>query len=388
MSKIAIDVSCWQNYRGNGRFTRELVTSMVRQYNHDHEFIFITDEITAKQASFPTGVIIKSIKTKIQPIEAASSTTNRSVLDVLKFSQEMLRCQPDVIFFPSPYTYFPVFNQSPVVLCLHDTMTETLPELFFDSPKSQIFWQMKLWLARKQAQKIVCPSNSAKHDVANFFKIPVEDIAQINEAPAPQFTPINNQELIDKTLNRYKIPVNSKIILYVGGVSPHKNLDRLVKSLKQLENKNWQLVIVGDYVNDSYLDCYDQLKSLIEDLHLSSRINFTGYVPDNHLVCLYNAATILVLPSLDEGFGLPVIEAMACGTPVAVSKHGSLPEIVADAGLIFDPLNTDEMTRSVSRLLNDSNLRNSLSQKGIKRSSLYSWEKAAEKIMKILIDVM
>ena len=122
----------------------------------------------------------------------------------------------------------------------------------------------------------------------------------------------------------------------------------------------------------------------IEQFNLSNRIHFTGYIDDCDLVYFYNAAKFLILPSLDEGFGLPVIEAMACGTTVAVSKYGALPEVVADAGLIFDPLSVEDIAQGIDRLLNEPELHHSLSQKTLTRVKLYSWETAAQQLMKVL----
>ncbi|MDH3903927.1 MAG: glycosyltransferase family 4 protein, partial [Xanthomonadales bacterium] len=150
---------------------------------------------------------------------------------------------------------------------------------------------------------------------------------------------------------------------------------------------NAQLVIIGDEKRDSYLICGQELRETVAQLGLSERVVFTGFVPDDDLVAIYNAATLLVLPSFDEGFGLPVIEAMACGTPVAVSQIGALEELVGNAGLVFDPENLDDLASTIERLLRSEDLQKSLRQRGLERVRHYSWRRAAEQTMSVLLEV-
>jgi glycosyltransferase involved in cell wall biosynthesis len=139
------------------------------------------------------------------------------------------------------------------------------------------------------------------------------------------------------------------------------------------------LVLVGDHTDDSFYGCYEELVALCRQLELTERVTFTGFVPDEHLVALYNAATLVVLPSFNEGFGLPVVEAMACGVPVAASRRGSLPEVVGSAGVLFDPGDHGEMASVLVRLLDDSALRQHLRAEGLRRAENFSWKAAATK---------
>ena len=130
--------------------------------------------------------------------------------------------------------------------------------------------------------------------------------------------------------------------------------------------------------------CYDELRALAQELEISERITFTGYVPDPDLVLLYNASTLFILPSFSEGFGLPVVEAMACGLPVTASSRNSIPEVLGDAGILFDPTQPREMTDSMTRLLTDQTLRDELRARGRKQARLYTWERGAQQMMEIL----
>lgn len=383
--RILVDASCWENRRGYGRFTRELTASLVAAFGGEHEFVLLTDRDTAARSCFPNGARIEAVATSEQPIRAASSTGARSIADMLRFGWSARRQRADVVFFPAPYTYFPILDGAPVVLCLHDTMTETRPELFFATAPARRRWRLKLWLARHQARRIVSPSERSRSAVAQQFGMPIEAIGRIGEGTGAAFVPTRDAAAIRTTLERHGLATPPPIVLYVGGVSPHKNLEGLVHALARVESE-CQLVIVGDVANDSYLSSGPRLRAVIDRMDLGARVSFTGYVSDPDLVALYHAATMLVQPSFDEGFGLPVLEAMACGTPVAVSTRGALPDLVGDAGLLFDPEDVGQMAATIDRVLRDGEIREHLQQRGRARASEHSWQRAAEQTMSVLAD--
>jgi glycosyltransferase involved in cell wall biosynthesis len=145
----------------------------------------------------------------------------------------------------------------------------------------------------------------------------------------------------------------------------------------------WHLVLAGDYAQDSFHGCYREIVALIGQLGLRDRVTFTGFIPEGHLPALYQAATLLVLPSFDEGFGLPAVEAMACGLPVAASRRGSLPEVLGPAGLFFDPEDWGDMTAAVLALLGDPCLRERLGAEGRRRAGRFSWKAAADGVVRL-----
>jgi glycosyltransferase involved in cell wall biosynthesis len=179
------------------------------------------------------------------------------------------------------------------------------------------------------------------------------------------------------------MPAKTPIVLYVGGISPHKNLDGLLHAFARLEEGRAHLAIVGDHSGDGFLGCYPQLLQLRARLGLESKVTFTGFVPDDDLAVLYNAATVLALPSFDEGFGLPAVEAMACGLAVAASRTGSLSEIVGPAGVFFDPRDHAMMAEALRRVLDDPRLRADLSAEGLRRASLFTWSAAARDTVRL-----
>ncbi|NOT46371.1 MAG: glycosyltransferase family 4 protein, partial [Acidobacteria bacterium] len=144
-----------------------------------------------------------------------------------------------------------------------------------------------------------------------------------------------------------------------------------------------KLVLVGDYKDDPFFSAYPQLKSQASNLELNEKVVFTGYIPDEDLAYLYNAATLLVFPSLEEGFGLPAIEAMACGTPVAASSTGSLPEVLGPVGRYFDPTRVEDMVSVIQELLLDEPIRKKMKADGLERSEGFRWKRAAEDTLSI-----
>jgi glycosyltransferase involved in cell wall biosynthesis len=144
-----------------------------------------------------------------------------------------------------------------------------------------------------------------------------------------------------------------------------------------------KLVLVGDYKDDPFLSAYPALRERVDELGLADSVIFTGFVSDADLVQMYNAATLVVLPSLDEGFGLPAVEAMACGAPVAASNKGSLPEVLGDVGAYFNPLDAGDISSVIRSLLADDDKRARLGERGVMRSRMFRWERSAFETLSI-----
>lgn len=197
------------------------------------------------------------------------------------------------------------------------------------------------------------------------------------------YKPINDNHVLDSTKIRYNI--TNKFILHVGSLNPRKNLSRLIEAYARLHEvilDEYQLVIVGKRIWKT-----DEIFTKVKQLGLENKFVFTGFVNDDDLPLLMNAADLLVFPSLYEGFGIPPLEAMACGTPVTASNTSSIPEVVADAALLFDPYNVEEMSAAMYKVLTDEQLQGKLRQKGFERVRQFSWEKAARETLAVYEEV-
>ncbi|MDR4499610.1 MAG: glycosyltransferase family 4 protein [Candidatus Scalindua sp.] len=383
--KIGIDASCWANKRGYGRFTREMLTALFEQ-DKENEYVLFMDSATACQSNLPSHVECIAIDLSQSPTQAASASGRRSITDMLKMGREVAKVNLTLFFYPSVYTYFPIFNRIKKIVAIHDVIAEKFPQLVFTNRINRTFWNIKVWFAIKQANLIMTVSEFSKQGIMEYFGMSGDTIGVVSEAADKSFRPIHESYLLTDILARFNLDITSKFILYVGGIAPHKNLSTLVKAYSKLINntvhKDIKLVLVGDYEKDVFLIDKD-LDVLLKQLHLADRIIFTGFVSDEELVYFYNAATVFVLPSFIEGFGLPAIESMACGTPVIGSKTTSLPEVVGSAGLFFDPNSPDELLDHLVTVIEDEELRKDLTKRSLHRSAEFSWSKSALETLRV-----
>ena len=179
----------------------------------------------------------------------------------------------------------------------------------------------------------------------------------------------------------HEIPLDAQLLVHVGGMNAHKNILGLLKAMPQIiaAEPETHLALVGDTSGKGFWDNVDELKAFVAAApQLSAHVHFTGYLSDPDLAELLNASDALVFPSLWEGFGLPAVEAMACGIPVLASRRGSLPEVVGDAGLLFEPEDPDAIANCVIGFLRDEELRAKLARKAVERSKLFTWSRGAK----------
>lgn len=375
--RIGIDASCWGNKRGFGRFTRELLEAVL-EIDNQNEYLFFIDANTAAETSLPEQVQTIAAQTETSQIKTAADG-RRSVKDLLIMSREVWRHNLDVFFFPAVYSYFPIFNRTKIIVTLHDVIADHNPKLIFPNAKSKFFWKLKQNIAVRQSDLILTVSEYSKSQIKDYFKLSDSRLRVINEAARPVFKVLPRDGRMFETLEKFCLKSDDKFLLAVGGISPHKNLDGLVSAFKKLSEKHSELklVLVGDYKDDPFFSAYPSLKKQIAEANLDDKVIFTGFVSDEDLAVLYNAATLLVFPSFEEGFGLPAMEAMACGTPVAASDSSSLPEVLGEAGRFFDPRNMENMTNVIGEILSDVEILNQMKTSGLNRAQNFTWKKSA-----------
>ncbi|MBW0008189.1 MAG: glycosyltransferase family 4 protein [Sphingomonas sp.] len=376
---ICVDATSWANDRGFGRFTRELLKALlVRDEGFKYTLLF--DQLPNE--ALPSGPEILTARTGRGLNQAAVGSEARSPAYFLQMGRLARTVPYDVFFFPTLYSYFPLLQRKPCVVCYHDATAERFPELLFPTRRNHWLWRAKTALAHLQTTRAMTVSETSAADLETIHKFPRSRIDVVTEAADDTFRVIEKASARKKARSRQGIPKDAHLLIHVGGMNAHKNILGLLKAMPKIisAEPKTHLALVGDTSGKGFWDNVEELRAFVEGHHpLSSHVHFTGYVGDADLALLMNASDALIFPSLWEGFGLPAVEAMSCGIPVlASSRGGSLPEIVGDAGLLFDPESPDAIASCVIRFLADGAVRARLAKNALKRSRLYSWERAAQ----------
>jgi len=286
------------------------------------------------------------------------------------------------MFFPAVYSWFPSPLNLPTVLTLHDAIAEHFPDLVFPDKRGRLLWAIKMKLARWQASRVMTVSNAAKQEIVEYLKVKADCIDVLSEAADARFKPVVDANQRTDARKRANLPVDARMIVYVGGLAPHKNIPGLLKAFTQTMDEGGvedvHIALVGDIAGGGFHSHYEELAAMVRaDDRLARRVHFTGFVTDNDLVALYSDALAVCLPSFSEGFGLPAIEAMACGVPVLASTQGAIPEVVGDAGIYFDPYNIDQFAAAIHRIASETDTLEQLRKKASERAATFTWANAA-----------
>ena len=295
--------------------------------------------------------------------------------------------RPDVFFTPSHYA--PRFSSCPSVISIMDLSFIHYPELFLKKD----LHQLRSWTAYsvKKAVKIFTISQFSKKEIIKYYQLPEDKVIvtypgydekryQVSSIESQKYLP-RRQAGVSRIKNKYNI--SDDYILFVGTLQPRKNIVRLIEAfnaiIKKYHNEIIQLVLVG---KKGWL--YDDIFATIKKLGLEKKVIFADFVTNDDLPYLYYGARCFVLPSLYEGFGIPAVEAMACGCPVVVSNVSSLPEIVGDAGILVDPQKVKDIAEGIYNAGFNELKRRELIKKGLSRAKWFNWEKCAAKALEIL----
>jgi len=275
----------------------------------------------------------------------------------------------------------PLLSPVDMIVTIHDLVAQALPQLY--KPKENLAWKFKMELVRKiahQAKYIITSSESSKKDVVCYLGVSEHKIEVIYAGVESSFCPVFDPQQLNEVRERYNIP--EEFLLYLGGIDPRKNIFNLLEAFRALllcGYRHLSLVIAGAIEHQIE---YPQLLRWLKELELEHKVRLIGFVSQQDLPALFSLARVFLFPSLYEGFGLPPLEAMACGTPLVTSSNSSLAEVVGDAGVYVDPHSPEDIAGGIKILLSQPELRKSLQQKGIKRAKLFSWEKTAQKILR------
>jgi glycosyltransferase involved in cell wall biosynthesis len=372
MLRVGIDGGCWANRRGYGRFLRELLEALASRDDRIEYTIFLDSE-GWQSFDLHDRVHAVLVETSSSVGGAATAGGRRSLRDVIRMSLAVARHDFDIFFFPSVYSYFPLVRPTRMLLGIHDTIADRRPELAFASKREWRFWKWKVRLALAQADLVLTVSDYSRRTIQEHFGLDRERLRVITEAASLRFKP-------DGDANQ-----DEPYILYVGGISPNKNLPRLIRAFEKVKGAfpQLRLILAGDHSGDGFKSCYEELTEEIEVCGLGTDVLFTGFVPEDELPALYSGALLFAFPSLDEGFGLPVLEAMACGTAVVASAGNSLEEVVGDAAVLVNPLDEADIARGLTEVLTDPTRARELRKKSLRRASVFSWDHSADQLVEV-----
>lgn len=370
--RICIDVSAAVHRRaGLGRYAHELISALLR--NHDKEYSYTAFYHQRHKAHLDSPIdrlpqLTTSLSARPWRLRTALAYFTLLGMDGMF---------PNVDLFHATEHLLPRLRQRRSVFTLHDLIFQFDP----DSHTALNIAYLKTMVPRfmRAADAVISVSECSKRDAIRIYNVPSDKIHVISEGVDSRFKPVDDAAQIESIRQRYDLP--KQFILHVGTIEPRKNLPILFEALKQLDNCS--LVIAGKtgWLTDSIF------KSLNE-LGVKKRVRFTGYVPDENLPTLISAANILAMPSKYEGFGLPVLEAMACGTPVIASNTSSLPEVGGDAALYAAPDDVSAWVQTIKRVLGDAALRASMREQGLRQAAKFTWDSTAQQTLEVYKHVM
>jgi glycosyltransferase involved in cell wall biosynthesis len=369
---IAIDATIIrEEITGTGFYITNLINGLVKIDSLNDYYIFGDEENLKKYINIEDKNNFKIIHKRFK------SRIIRVLWEYFIFSFKLKELKIGILHSPNYIT--PLFKFGfKVILTIHDLTFLLFPEKY-PITKRLLFSKM-LPIFIKISDKIIAVSENTKNDLLRFFKIPDNKISVTHESYPEYYNDRIDEERAIEVLNRYGI--HKEFILFVGMIEPRKNILTLLKAFVELDKVlDLDLVIIGK--KGWYYKEIEQYIIDIEYLKLKNNIRFTGYVSEQELNCFYKSASMFVYPSLYEGFGLPPLQAMACGTPVITSNISSLPEVVGNAAIKINPDSLEELTESIKLVYGDRDLRELLIKKGLERAALFNLETIAHNTLSV-----
>ena len=378
--RIGVDASCWANGRGYGRYTRELLSAMV-PLAPDDEFVFFVDPLADRRLDLvaPNARRVR-VAQGVSPTEAAAASGSRSPLDMLRLTWAVWREPVDVFFSPSVYTFFPLPPGQRAVVCIHDAIADRYPELTLPSTRARLFWRAKVRLAIRQARLILTVSDFARDELMAVLGVPRDRIRVAVEAPAPTYRPSPPAE-VAAAAQRLGLPPGARWLTYVGGFSPHKHVDVIVRAHGALARQCGAaapfLLLIGATSGDAFLGDQPRIRQAIAEAGTEALVRWTGFVPDEELRPLHTGSIALLLPSACEGFGLPAVEAAACGAPVVATTASPLPQLLEGGGLFVPPGDQAALTAALGQLVAHEPARRAMGARARERAAALTWDRCA-----------
>jgi len=365
--RVCIDVSAAVHRRaGLGRYVHELIAALVEQGAHEYTaFYHQRGEAHLAPPIDRLPQLTTSLTVRPWRLRTALAYFSGLGMDAMFAGVDVFHATEHLL---------PRLRRVRSVFTLHDLIFQFDP----DSHKRLNIAFLRTMMPRflRAADAIIAVSECSKRDAVRIYNMPADKIWVIYEGVDPRFEPIDDVAQLASIRRKYNLP--QRFVLHLGTIEPRKNLTLLFEALTALNVERHALVVAG---KTGWLT--DPIFARIGELGLQDRVLFTGYVPDEDLPALLSAASVLVMPSKYEGFGLPVLEAMACGTPVIASNASSLPEVGGDAALYAPPDDPSAWAELISRVLKDAALRASMREKGLRQAAKFRWDIAARQTAEV-----
>jgi len=372
--KIGIDCRMFSSkFTGIGRYTYELVHYFLKynaqNSNGDEIVLFLNkDEYDSFESEFPVKKVL---------VNSRHYSFNEQTVFLKKLNKE--NC--DIVHFP--HFNVPVLYKKPFTVTIHDLTLSKFKGKKLTKFYHKFAYEVIIKNAVKKAKAIIAVSEHTKSDIASELNVSPEKISMIFNGLNDDFTVIDDVKLLAETNKKYNI--TKDFLLYTGVWRNHKNLVGLIKAfdaIRKEKNMDMQLVITGRA--DPY---YPEVKESVKALGLEDNVIFTSLVSEEELVHLYNSAKLYVFPSFYEGFGLPPLESMKCGTPVVASNTSSIPEVCGESNaLFFDPYDENDMIDKIYEMLSNDELYENIKEKGLERAKHFSWDMMADETIKLIKD--
>ncbi len=316
---------------------------------------------------------------------AVYGRNDHSYVDHVAFPLFLRGLSPDLVHIP--LNRVPLLMIRPYVVTIHD-----MANLIHEVSDNRLWMQLRRYRFRRgltRANRVIAVSDATRRDVENLMGVPPDRVCRVYNAPDPGFLQRGpgDPEEKQRIMERYQI--NYPFLLYAGNIRRHKNVPRLVEAFavvrEQLAThelyRELRLVIIGDTISQ-----YPAVRQAVIKSRVEHVVRFLGFVPFETLRCFYETAAAFVFPSRYEGFGLPPLEAMACGAPVITSNVSSLPEVVGDAAVLVNPENVFDIARGVRDVLLNEHLRNEMIRRGREQAARFSWERTARQVLEIYLE--
>jgi glycosyltransferase involved in cell wall biosynthesis len=367
--KVRLDLTpALHNTAGTGRYVRELSKALVDLGHGDQLTFFCVDPEGGSSVGTPDSVPRKTIRCSKQGWSAAAALSSYLGIPMDRFVGEA-----DV--FHATWHLLPRLRSPASVMTLYDLAFVLYPETHL----RVLRWSSNVLVPRylRACDRIIAISESTKRDAIRMYRIPEDKIVVTHLAAEVRFRP-ENPDRVAEVRRRFGLPL--RFLLYVGTIEPRKNLDVLLGALSRLKGQGCEvpLVVAGKL---GWL--YDEFLAKIRSLGLESLVLLPGFVPEDDLPALYTAAEVFVYPSVYEGFGIPILEAMGCGTPVLCSNVSSLPEVTGDGGILLPPRDPAAWAEAIARLTERPVLRRELRERGFRQASRFRWEETAKRTWEV-----